>query len=136
MSQRAILGVPGQSDQIKQDIFMFGSFKSKFVNFTRFPVIFDTHKPYDAIYKRAFVGAFLSDVNQDSYRRLDFYKPPAPLRPNADGGRSMRQEYTWYRMKNAIPKRIDDQNILILWGFRMIFTNPMNGIRTTCGTRK
>jgi hypothetical protein len=103
MPQRAILGVPRQSDQIKQDIFMFGSFKSKFVNFTRFPVIFDTHKPYDAIYKRAFVGAFLSDVNQDSYRRLDFYKPPAPLRPNADGGRSMRQQYTWYRMKDAIP---------------------------------
>jgi len=50
---------------------MFGSFKSKFVNFTRFPVIFDTYKPYDAIYKRAFVIAFLSDVNQDSYRRPD-----------------------------------------------------------------
>jgi len=96
---------------------MFRSIKSKFVNFTRFPVIFDTYKPYDAIYKRAFAGAFLSDVNQNPYRRLDFDKPPAPVRPNVDDGRSMRQEYTGYRMKNAIPKRIDDQNNFTLLGF-------------------
>jgi len=48
-----------QSDPIKQDIFIFWSFKSKFVNFTRFPAIFDAYKPYDAIYKRAFAGVFL-----------------------------------------------------------------------------
>jgi hypothetical protein len=53
---------------------MFGSIISKFVNFTRFPVIFDIYKPYDAIYKRAFAGAFLSDVNQDSYRKLNSIK--------------------------------------------------------------
>jgi hypothetical protein len=64
---------------------MFRSFKSKFVNFMRFPVIFDAYKPYDAIYKRAFAGAFLSDVNQNSYRRLDFDKPPAPVRSKVDG---------------------------------------------------
>jgi hypothetical protein len=50
---------------------MFRSLESKFGNFTRFPVIFDIYKLYDAIYKRAFAGAFLSDVNRNSYRRLD-----------------------------------------------------------------
>jgi hypothetical protein len=49
---------------------MFRPLESKFVNFTRFPAIFDVYKPYDAIYKRAFVGAFLSDVNKNSYCRL------------------------------------------------------------------
>jgi hypothetical protein len=49
---------------------MFRPLESKFVNFTRFPAIFDVYKPYDAIYKRAFAGVFLSDVNQNSYCRL------------------------------------------------------------------
>jgi len=76
------LGVLRQSDQIKQGIFMFTSIKSKFVNFTRFPAIFNVYKPYDAIYKRAFAGVFLSDVNQNSYCRLVRH-PTCTITPKA-----------------------------------------------------
>lgn len=126
-----------QSDPIKQDILMFRPLESKFVNFTRFPAIFDVYKPYDAIYKRGFAGAFLSDVNQNSYCRLVWH-PTCTITPKAGWWTKHAWEIHKVSYVNAIPKSIDDQQISLftIMGFRMIFTNSMNGIRTACSTRR
>ena len=91
-----------QSDPLKQDIFMFRPLESKFVNFTRFPAIFDVYKPYDAIYKRAFAGVFFVRREQEfilqtgSTPHLHHYTQGRMV----DEGcvRKMRENYTRYRM--------------------------------------
>jgi len=116
---------------------MFRPLESKFVNFTRFAAIFDAYKPYDAIYKRAFAGVFLSDVNKNSYCRLVRH-PTCTITPKAGWWTKHAWEIHKVSYVNAIPKSIDDQQISLvaIMGFRMIFTNSMNGIRTACSTRR